>query len=250
MLGLRRRFPPATSSRSCTKRCQAASNSVQSPNGANIDLLVVDTPGFFDTDQPDNDVVENTISKEIFELTLPGVHAFLVILSITARFTDEEQRAVTLIENIFGTKGAAKHCIVVFTNSGRLNNQSLDNYINENRKLKQFVEMCGGRKCAIENNADPERVDTQVKELLQIIDDLRYTNREPGYTSAEHAKITEKRREEEERRELIARQVENAAEEAIIQKKKAEDEAIDKKVRLTYLQSGTKVYLIYRSEMQ
>jgi hypothetical protein len=190
------------------------------------------------------------ISKEIFEMTLPGVHALLVVLSITARFTDEEQRAVTLIENIFGTKGAAKHCIVVFTNSGRLNNQSLDNYINENRKLGQFVEMCGGRKCAIENNADPERVDTQVKELLQIIDDLRYTNGEPGYTSAEHKKIMKRIKDEQEQHEHEALQKKKAEEEAIIQRKKAEDEAIDQKVRLTYLQSGTKVYLIYRSEMQ
>jgi hypothetical protein len=174
----------------------------------------------------------------------------LVVLSITARFTDEEQRAVTLIENIFGTKGAAKHCIVVFTNRGRLNDQSLDNYINENPKLKQFVETCGGRKCAIENNADPERVGAQVKELLQIIDDLLCTNGEPGYTSAEHAKIMEKRRKEQEQREHEALQKKKAEEEAIVQKKKAEDEAINQKVRLTYLQSGARFYLIYRSEMQ
>lgn len=231
---MRRRFPPAASSVSCTDRCQAASNIVQSTDGTNRELLVIDTPGFFEAGPRNNDAIQRVISEEIFEMTLPGVHAFLIVLSITARFTDEEQQTVQLIENIFGTEGAAKYCIVIFTHAGELDDRSLDDYINENVKLIQLVETCGGRKFAIENHGNSDRVYGKVKKLVQIIDDLVGTNGEPGYTSAEHNRILEKKREEKERREYVELQRKQAEEEAIIQKRKEEEAVITQKVSITY----------------
>lgn len=55
-------------------------------------IVVVDTPGIFDTDLS-NDDTQQEISKCI-GITSPGPHAFILVLSLSSRFTDEEQKTV------------------------------------------------------------------------------------------------------------------------------------------------------------
>ncbi|CAF0997254.1 unnamed protein product [Adineta steineri] len=57
LVGRRAAFRPATSPVSCTKDCQVATNTVRGTDGTEKQMMVVDTPGFFETGQPNNDDV-------------------------------------------------------------------------------------------------------------------------------------------------------------------------------------------------
>lgn len=77
----------------------------------NQKILIVDTPGTFDTDK-DQKFIQKEISKCI-GMSSPGPHAFILVLSIT-RFTNEEQMSVKHFEDSFG-ENIYKYFIVLFT---------------------------------------------------------------------------------------------------------------------------------------
>ena len=66
----------------------------------NKKIIIVDTPGIFDTDKKKtNDVIQLEISKCIC-MTSPGPHAFILVINIASRFTDEDKETVTHFEKI------------------------------------------------------------------------------------------------------------------------------------------------------
>ncbi|CAF4717596.1 unnamed protein product, partial [Rotaria sp. Silwood2] len=147
LLSGRAAFKATQSAASVTKVCCSETNHINI-NGMNKKLVVVDTPGFFDTDPENtNDMVKNRISKQIFEMTSPGVHVFLFVLS-SRRFTPEEKQTVDFIESIFGT-GVTQYGIVVFTHLDDLEEDedytNLDHFVRKGPSgLQELIRKCGG----------------------------------------------------------------------------------------------------------
>ena len=97
LLHSRTAFHSVQSPVSITRKCELQKSVCTDVHGRQRPLLVVDTPGFFDTDTTrTNEAVERAITSGIFNMTSPGVHAFLIVLRVD-RFSPEEKNTVDFI---------------------------------------------------------------------------------------------------------------------------------------------------------
>lgn len=189
----RREFDTSTSGSSVTKTC-----SHRYTNRCNGRIVVVDTPGTFDTKTKNED-----IQKEIFKcvgLTSPGPHAFILVLA-PSRFTKEEEQSVEHFVNYFGER-VYKYLIVLFTKKDDLqyDGTHITDYIkNAPEKLKILIRNCGGRFIAFNNRLEGKERDAQVEELLQMILENLHFNQGNCYTNEmyEKAEIELQKRESE-----------------------------------------------------
>ncbi|XP_071391288.1 GTPase IMAP family member 9-like [Centroberyx affinis] len=165
-------FPKAFSPSSVTKEC-----SKHSKETAGRKVSVIDTPGLFDTNLS-NKELNNEIARCIF-LTSPGPHVFLVVISMTAKFTGDEKQSVEWIQETFG-KEAGEYTMVLFTHGDDLD-RPVEEYMRENENLFQFVSSCKGGYHVF-NNKDKTSL-TQVTQLLQKIDALVGRNGGSYYTN-------------------------------------------------------------------
>lgn len=88
-------------------------------------LLVVDTPGLFDT-KLTNDDIKYEIMK-CFGITSPGINAILLVVSI-GRHTIEEANTIDFFLELFGAD-IESYVIVVFTGKDTLTNTTIEDYI-------------------------------------------------------------------------------------------------------------------------
>lgn len=135
----------------------------------NRKLVIVDTPGIFDTKES-NEKNQKEIHKCI-GITSPGPHAFVLVLSIAVRYTEEEHKSVEHFIKYFGEK-ALTYFIILFTRKDELApsvpiTKHIEDYP---ANLKLLIQKCGGRICAFDNRLTGEQQDEQVKELLDKID--------------------------------------------------------------------------------
>ncbi|XP_034146800.1 GTPase IMAP family member 7 [Esox lucius] len=79
-------------------------------------VSVIDTPGLFDTQQPESSVITKIV--ECIALSSPGPHVFLLVVPI-GRFTEEDEMAIERIQNIFGVE-AVKYTMILFTHGDEL----------------------------------------------------------------------------------------------------------------------------------
>lgn len=147
-----------------TKTCQRASRRWKGK-----DLVVVDTPGLFDTKE-----TLKTTCSEISRCVLyscPGPHAIILVLRLD-RYTEEEQKTVALIQGLFG-EAALKYMIILFTHKEDLEGQSLDNFVDDaGEKLNNIVSQCGKRYLAFNNKAAEAEQESQVQQLIDLIEDM------------------------------------------------------------------------------
>ncbi len=176
---------------SITRECREGS-SVRSET--NLVISVTDTPGFFDTDIS-NEAVIQIIGDNIFELTTPGPHAFLIICK-PERQTKEERDVLVMIQEIFG-EDAVKYCIVVFTHEDQLDRgQTIKDFIATTPKsMQDLIHRCNDRYIALNNR---EQSHNTIQRLIQMIDEMIQQNGGEYYTNDEYRRIE---REREERRE-------------------------------------------------
>lgn len=143
-------------------------------------ILIVDTPGIFDTKQ-----TNKNIQKEILKcisISSPGPHAFILVLSI-ARYTEEEQKSVQHFVDSFG-ENIFKHFIVVFTRKDDLDEEgrSLEDHIKSvPPNLHAFIEKCGNRVIAFNNRLMGKDSDEQVKKLLSMVFETVKRNKDECY---------------------------------------------------------------------
>ncbi len=90
-------FKAKLSATSITKLtvCQGAKERI---NGR--DVIVADTPGLFDTDMPQAEINEEI--ARFVNMTSPGPHAVIIIMSVTSRFTEEERNTIDHFIKHFG----------------------------------------------------------------------------------------------------------------------------------------------------
>lgn len=144
-------------------------------------ILIVDTPGIFDTGER-NEKIQEEILKCI-SLTSPGPHAFILVLNI-ARYTEEEHKSVQHFVDIFGEK-IFQYFIVLFTRKDDLDEdgRTLDDHVESvPPTLKTFIEKCGRRVIAFNNRLKGRERDDQVRELLSMIYENLEKNNGECYT--------------------------------------------------------------------
>ncbi|XP_069478471.1 GTPase IMAP family member 8-like [Ambystoma mexicanum] len=172
ILGVKR-FEDRASPKSVTEECTRMDGVRGQRN-----LSVVDTPGLFDTKTPGKTVIE--LCKCVL-CAAPGPHALIVVLQ-AGRFTEEEAQAANIIQDLFGEQ-AAKYTVVLFTRKDGLGDQPIQEFVQEEERLKRLIEAFGGRVCAFNNKATGAEQERQVSELLGIIDRMVLQNGGSHYTA-------------------------------------------------------------------
>lgn len=145
-------------------------------------IVLVDTPGIFDTDVP-NDKTQTEIMKCI-GITAPGPHAFIMVVN-PARFTEEEMKTIDHFVKYFG-ETVYQYFIVLFTRKDELDreNISLNSHLsNVPKKLKEFIGKCDERIIAFNSKLKGAESDAQVKELLEMIEENVHKNGGRFYTN-------------------------------------------------------------------
>ena len=141
---------------------------------------MIDTPGFFDTREGEEDMKPEIVSC-ITECS-PGPHAFLIVLKVE-KFTEHEQAVVTKICQYF-SKDALKYAVIVFTHGDQLpKGMKIEEFVSQNKNLSDLVESCGGRCHVIDNKYWNNKVQNnyrsnqfQVEELLKTVDKMVMEN--------------------------------------------------------------------------
>uniref|UniRef100_A0A8C3FD76 AIG1-type G domain-containing protein n=1 Tax=Chrysemys picta bellii TaxID=8478 RepID=A0A8C3FD76_CHRPI len=169
-------------------------------------VVVIDTPAIFDTKDSDEETTREI--NHCMELSSPGPHA-LVLVTQLGRFTEEDQRAVRRVQEIFCPK-AMKYTIVLFTRREDLQSGTLEEYIShsDNKQLQELIEQCQGRYCAFNNKATGEERAAQADKLMTKIADMVEENKDqPVYTKEvsekENTGLDEKMKEKQKHRNPV-----------------------------------------------
>ncbi|XP_069030592.1 GTPase IMAP family member 9-like [Embiotoca jacksoni] len=179
-------FKRDMSPESVTKECQT-----QQGKHGDMNLVVIDSPGLFDTTKTQQQVNVN-IAKCI-EQSVPGPHAFLLVITLKSRFTQEEQDTVKWIQDNFGSD-ADTYILVLFTHADLMPDKSVEEYMLESRPLHKLINRCGGRYHSLINNQSSSR--NQVEELLRKIEDMVEFNGGKHYTNEMYQEAQRRRAEE------------------------------------------------------
>lgn len=230
-------FKSSISCLSVTSKC-----SLEHANRFGKQINIVDTPGIFDTNLP-SDTLNKEITRCIF-MSSPGPHCFLLVLGMS-RFTQEEKRSIYEFCKLFGNN-VFRYFIVVFTKKDELDyeNITLAEHLDTTHKdLKTILQKCNNRYIAFNNRSKGPSSDEQVNDLLKMIDNMRYENHEEFYSDQMYLEVEEilkhrekdieeerenKRKKEERDIELEVEQTYPDLDERITEKKKRNNDLINK----------------------
>ncbi|XP_054891752.1 GTPase IMAP family member 8-like [Poeciliopsis prolifica] len=161
-------------------------------------LTVVDSPGWFynhtlrDTSKMDKHEIENSV-----HLCPPGPHAVLLVIVLATAINNMYKRAVKKHMGLFREE-IWKHAIVVFTRGDWLGVKSVEERIESEEGLQWIVNKCGNRYHVLNNNDHSDK--TQVKELLEKIEEMWAGNEDPYYeVDLDRAAQLETKRETEDK---------------------------------------------------
>uniref|UniRef100_A0A8D2J2J8 AIG1-type G domain-containing protein n=1 Tax=Varanus komodoensis TaxID=61221 RepID=A0A8D2J2J8_VARKO len=145
-------------------------------------LVVVDTPGVFDTC---GKVVYNHRSiQESIALLPPGPHAILLVIKLSA-IGEGEQKSFGHMKRLFLTEG--RHFLILLFTRGdelTLDDLTLDEFLaNASGELKELMDLSGDRFVRFNNRAEGEEREKQVRDLIEQINRRKVLNgRTPCYT--------------------------------------------------------------------
>ncbi|XP_067097905.1 uncharacterized protein [Osmerus mordax] len=163
-------------------------------------VTVVDTPGWARnlSVERTTELVKQEIVHSVF-LCPPGPHTLLLVIDLSDSFREQHRRAVEghlqLLSEIVWS-----HTIVLFTRGDRLGDTTIEQHIEtEGKVLQWLVEKCGNRYHVLNNKNRGD--DTQVTELLDKVEHMVAGNRGGHYEMDREIleKMEERRRAEEER---------------------------------------------------
>ncbi|KAM4874435.1 GTPase IMAP family member 7-like isoform 1-T2 [Thomomys bottae] len=161
-------FDSKIAAHAITPTCQRASRIWK-----DRELIVVDTPGLFDT--------KKSLQTNYVELSrcvlysCPGPHAIVLVLRL-GQYTEEEEKTMALIKAVFGT-AAMRHMVVLFTCKEELEGLSLHDFLQEaDVGLQRIIKECGNQVLAISNIAGMAEKEEQVQELVELVDKMVQKN--------------------------------------------------------------------------
>ncbi|XP_061443821.1 GTPase IMAP family member 7-like [Rhineura floridana] len=170
-----KRFVSVMSPSSVTAKCQKEDTVI---GGRKV--VVVDTPGFFDTNVPERETCKEikTCVKHLY----PGPHAIIQVVQLN-RFSKEEKAVAQLIQKIFSLKAKA-YMIILFTRKDDLDGMPLREFLLKgDEDLQNQIAQCGGRCLAFNNRAKGQENDDQVAELVEMVNQMVQRNTAaPNYT--------------------------------------------------------------------
>ncbi|XP_039373406.1 GTPase IMAP family member 4-like isoform X2 [Mauremys reevesii] len=199
-------FESKLSAKSVTAKCSKETSIWNERN-----VMVVDTPGIFDTHVPVDETCRE-ISRCIVASS-PGPHAIILVVPLS-RYTAEEKKAVKRIQDIFGAE-SMRYMILLFTRKDDLEDTELEDFIkgSDAQGLRELVGKFGKRYCAFNNRATGEERDAQVNELLGMVDKIVQENRGTCYTNEMYNYAEKKLQEKtEELKKYYAEQLERERE--------------------------------------
>lgn len=181
----REAFGVKCSSESFTKECKAHDATVDGQK-----IIVIDTPGLYDTSMKKGELKQQI--EMLFNHSGDGIHAFLLVINLCSKFTEEERNTVQWIKNNFGEE-ASKNTIVLFTNGDELefNGMKIKDYISEGRNLQRLVEQCNYRYQVFKNRTNDR---SQVTELVRKIRKMIQENNNNLYTKKKYDETQNKLR--------------------------------------------------------
>ncbi|XP_036897892.1 GTPase IMAP family member 4 [Sturnira hondurensis] len=168
-------FHSSMAAKSVTKVCEKGSCT-----WSGREIVVVDTPGLFDTEVEDADT-RKEIARCIL-LTSPGPHALLLVVPL-GRHTMEEQEAVQKVLTMFGPP-ARRYMILLFTRKDDLDGVEFSDYI---KKAPEFIQNLmkefNGRHCLFNNMATGAEQEAQRAHLLDLVQRMVMQNEGGFYTN-------------------------------------------------------------------
>ncbi|CAL8237195.1 unnamed protein product, partial [Boreogadus saida] len=180
ILGRKDAFKEDISPGSVTEHCQREE---VTRDGRTI--VVVDSPGLFDTNQTAKVIGEKI--EECVVKSVPGPHAILLVISLKARFTEEERSAVEWIRTNFGSD-SSMYIIILFTHGDMLEGKTVDQFVSESTDLQRVLNNCGGRYFSLINGqgSNPK----QVQKILHEVEKMLKLNGGQHYTNSIRSKLT------------------------------------------------------------
>ncbi|XP_059964758.1 GTPase IMAP family member 4 [Mesoplodon densirostris] len=154
-------FPSGFSAVSITRSCKKGESTWKGR-----EILVVDTPGIFDTELQDADTCKEI--ARCMALTSPGPHAILLVTPL-GRYTPEDHRATEKILKMFGER-ARRHMIFLFTRKDDMEGTDFHDYLKEAPKIiQELMDQFGGRYCVFNNRATGAEQENQREQLLVLV---------------------------------------------------------------------------------
>lgn len=170
-------FETKMSLQSVTKTCQREFAELYDTK-----ITLIDTPGLFDTTESPE--LEKEVEKCV-KYSLPGPHAFLIVLRLDVKFTEEERKAVSWFKKNFGDE-ALKYTIVLLTHGDKLHGNDVENILYENKTLRSFLGECKRRYHVFNNTSNDS---AQVQGLINMIQNMVKSNGGSHYTSEIYEKV-------------------------------------------------------------
>ena len=154
-------FPSSFSAVSITKNCQK-----ESTTWKGREVVVVDTPGLFDTEVPVAETVKEITRCMV--LTSPGPHALLLVIPL-GRYTLEDQKATEKILTMFGER-AREHMILLFTRKDDLEGMDFRDYLKQApTAIQELIRKFRDRYCVFNNKATGAEQENQREQLLALV---------------------------------------------------------------------------------
>ncbi|KAM4874080.1 GTPase IMAP family member 8-like [Thomomys bottae] len=173
-------FHSGISAKSITKVCEKRTGMW---NGKEI--VVVDTPGVFDTEVQDADT--HTEIARCVLLTAPGPHVVILVVPL-GRHTKEDQEATEKILTTFG-KRARSFMLLLFTRKDDLGDTDFNVYLQEApESIRALIRSFHHHYCLFNNRATGAEQEAQRKELLALIEQLMRENGGGCYTNLMYQK--------------------------------------------------------------
>ncbi|XP_052085260.1 GTPase IMAP family member 7-like [Mytilus californianus] len=182
-------------------------------------ISIVDTPGLFDTDKSESDIIKEIVRS--IGMVTPGPHAILFTLSI-GRCTDEEISTINKFVDYFGQR-LQKYVIVIFTghdNWKRFNLQTFENFIDTlPQNVKKFInETCNRRFIPFDNTLTDNDSKHQVQKLFQIVDEMLLANGGDWYTDINYQEAARVMKEKEKEAMQLLKEAEERREKDLKEK--------------------------------
>ncbi|XP_038030387.1 GTPase IMAP family member 8-like isoform X2 [Anas platyrhynchos] len=156
------------------------SYSYESATFCGREIVVIDTPGLFDTKRANKETAE--LIGNALRHFYGGVHAIILVMQL-AHISKEEVEVAEWVTKIFHTE-AQMYTILLFTRAEELESpDGIHDFVKSNEYLSGIAGKCGNRYIAFSNEATEQRRKQQVADLIKMIDAMVEKNKDaPCYT--------------------------------------------------------------------